>query len=167
MKGSSDSILIFVGKGHGAYRLRDIMQREDSSSQPAQRVEWPKKVLSCCDGDHDPDPPGASVDVGSIAGFMWRAFAPFLCICCGRQVCRGQWKERKRCPPCASRACKACKNDHLKPAAPPWGWNTALGPTVWEYAEHGGLVKIDRFTFLREALLVRRLTKAVRWRQDG
>ena len=73
-----------------------------------------------CAGEHEADPPDAWVE------FRGRRFSsPFLCMCCGREICARQWAFGRCCGTCDVGACESGNRAFLMRAAhehPPW-WN--------------------------------------------
>ena len=57
--------------------------------------------LPCCGGEHEPDTPDMYID---FRGYRFRT--PFLCICCGKEICARQFAFGRACGTCDTGACQ-------------------------------------------------------------
>ncbi|KKM69718.1 hypothetical protein LCGC14_1448090 [marine sediment metagenome] len=115
---------------------------------PAWTPEGPEKFLPCCGGNHEPDNPEWHMDFRG-----WRFTAPWLCICCGKEICARQWSFGRACGPCDTGSCQSW-HERFTPARshehPAWygqvegSFQNAGQAGVDAFAEHVGATRAPR-----------------------
>ena len=87
-----------------------------------------------CGGEHEPDPDSTYVD---FRGYRFKK--PFLCICCGKEICARQFAFGRACGSCDMGACQT-ENKFFQIAA------VHVHPAWWDYDARISFEKFVTFT---------------------
>jgi len=92
-----------------------------------------KDFCQACGGVHPPDPDDSYVD---FRGYRFQK--PFLCICCGKEICGRQFAFGRACGPCDMGSCQSGNKVFMVSAAhnhPPW-WDYDAKTSFQKYVAH-------------------------------